>query len=104
MNWALRFLGVGSALAPELGSACGVLERSGEPVLMIDCGGEALGAYLARYDRLPTAIYLTHAHLDHVGGMERLFASLYFDPLRRGTTRLFFHAGLTPILQSRLAH
>lgn len=103
MNWALRFLGVGSALAPELGSACGVLERSGEPVLMIDCGGEALGAYLARYDRLPTAIYLTHAHLDHVGGMERLFASLYFDPQRRGTTRLFFHAGLTPILQSRLA-
>jgi hypothetical protein len=44
VNLALRFLGVGSAQAPELGSACGVLERDGEPLLMIDCGAEALSA------------------------------------------------------------
>jgi glyoxylase-like metal-dependent hydrolase (beta-lactamase superfamily II) len=103
MNWTLRFLGVGNAFAPELGSACGVLERDSDPVLMIDCGSEALEGYLAQYGRPPAAIYLTHAHMDHVGGMERLFACLYFEPALRGTTRLFFHAALAPILQSRLA-
>ena len=44
MSWALRFLGVGSAQAsPVLGSASGVLEHDGAPVLLIDCGQE-LGA------------------------------------------------------------
>jgi len=46
VSLALRFLGVGSAQAPELGSACGVIERDGAPLLMIDCGPEALSAYL----------------------------------------------------------
>lgn len=103
MNWSLRFLGVGSANAPQLGSPGGVLERDGEPVLMIDCGPETLDAYLVRYERLPMAVYVTHAHMDHVGGMERLFAAAYFDPALRGKVRLYFHAALTPILQSRLA-
>jgi ribonuclease BN (tRNA processing enzyme) len=100
---ALRFLGVGSADAPELGSACGVLERDGEPLLMIDCGPEALAAYLAHYGELPRAIYITHTHMDHVGGLERLFYRAWFDPLRRGTVRLFAHAALVPLLQARVA-
>ena len=53
MSLALRCLGVGSAQAVELGSACAVVERGGEPLLMIDCGGEALTAYLARYGAAP---------------------------------------------------
>jgi ribonuclease BN (tRNA processing enzyme) len=102
-DWQLRFLGVGSADAPELGSASAVVERDGHPLLMIDCGPEALAAYLARYGAPPPAIYLTHAHMDHVGGLERLFYRIYFDPERRGHTRLFFHAALAPVLQSRVA-
>ncbi|MEO7064044.1 MAG: MBL fold metallo-hydrolase, partial [Dokdonella sp.] len=85
MNLALRFLGVGSAQAPELGSACGVLERDGEPLLMIDCGPEALSAYLERYGEPPHAIYITHTHMDHVGGLERLFYKIYFDAALRGS-------------------
>ena len=72
MSWQLRFLGVGnSQSAPVLGSASAVLERDGKPQLLIDCGQETLTAYLARYGQVPQAIFITHLHLDHVGGLER---------------------------------
>lgn len=103
MKLDLRFLGVGSAQAPELGSACGVLERDGEPVLMIDCGPEALQAYLQHYGRPPGAVYVTHTHMDHVGGLERLFYKAYFDPAWRGRIRVYAHAALVPLLQARVA-
>lgn len=103
MSLALRFLGVGNAHAVELGSAAAVIERDGEPLLLIDCGPEALTSYLEHYGAAPRAIYLTHAHMDHVGGLERLFFSAYFDPALRGSLRLYAHAALIPILQSRVA-
>jgi glyoxylase-like metal-dependent hydrolase (beta-lactamase superfamily II) len=103
MSLALRFLGVGSSNAPELGSACGVLERDGAPLLMIDCGAEALSAYLDHYGAAPRAIYVTHTHMDHVAGLERLFYRTYFDPALRGTVRLYAHAALVPLLQGRIA-
>ena len=101
--YALRFVGVGSAQAPELGSACVVLERDGEPLLMIDCGNEALGIYERHYAAWPRAVFLTHAHFDHVGGMERLFYRAYFDPALKGQIRLYTAAALVPVLQERLA-
>lgn len=103
MSLGLRFLGVGSAQAPELGSACGVLERDGAPLLMIDCGAEALSAYLDRYSVPPRAIYITHTHMDHVGGLERLFYRIYFDAALRGQVRIYAHAALVPLLQARVA-
>ena len=103
MSLGLRFLGVGSAQAPELGSACGVIERDGKPLLMIDCGPEALSAYLAHYGVLPRAVYITHTHMDHVGGLERLFYRAYFDDALRGHVRLYAHAALVPLLQARVA-
>ena len=104
MSWALRFLGVGNAqAAPSLGSASAVLESDGKPLLLIDCGQEALSAYLDRYGEAPRAIYLTHTHMDHVGGLERLFYMIYFDAHLRGTVRLYAHAALVPHLQSRVA-
>ena len=104
MSWTLRFLGVGSAQATaQLGSACSVLEHDGEPVLMIDCGQEALTAFLDHYGEPPSAIYITHTHMDHVGGIERLFYKIYFDARLRGTVRLYAHAALVPLLQARIA-
>ena len=103
MSLALRFLGVGSAQAPELGSACAVVERDDAPLLMIDCGAEALSAYLDHYGTPPRAVYITHTHMDHVAGLERLFYRTYFDATLRGSVRLYAHAALVPLLQARVA-
>ncbi|KAB2897643.1 MAG: MBL fold metallo-hydrolase [Dokdonella sp.] len=103
MRLVLRFLGVGGAQSPELGSACGVLERDGEPLLMIDCGPEALGAYLDHYGQVPRALYITHTHMDHVGGLERLFYRSWFQERQHGPLRLYAHANLVPLLQARVA-
>ncbi|MDE1892909.1 MAG: MBL fold metallo-hydrolase [Pseudomonadota bacterium] len=103
MNWHLHFLGVGAAHAAALGSSAVVLERDGEPRLLVDCGPDTLDRYRAAYDGLPQAVYITHTHMDHVAGLEQLFFKLWFDPARRGRTRLFLHAALVPWLQARVA-
>ncbi len=103
MNLALRFLGVGSANAVELGSAGAVLERDGAPVVLIDCGPETLTHYFDAYGAAPRAVYLTHTHMDHVGGLERLFYNAYFDAAIKASVNLFAHAALVPLLQARVA-
>ncbi|MGL6289762.1 MAG: MBL fold metallo-hydrolase, partial [Silanimonas sp.] len=95
MSWALHLLGVGNAgAAPMLGAASAVIERDGAPLMMIDCGQEALTAYLDAYGRLPEALYVTHVHMDHVAGLERLFYAAYFDPALRGRVRLYVPAAV----------
>lgn len=103
MNWHLHFLGTGAAHAVELGSSAVVLERDGEPLLLVDCGPDTLDRYRAAYGELPRAIYITHTHMDHIGGMERLFTRVWFDEALRGRIRIFCHAALVPWLQARVA-
>lgn len=103
MNWHLHFLGTGAAHAVELGSSSAVLERDGKPLLLIDCGPDTLDRYLAAYGEPPQNIYITHTHMDHVGGLERLFTRLWFNEALRGRTRVFAHAALIPWLQKRVA-
>ncbi len=103
MSWHLRFLGVGAAHAAALGVSAAVLERDDTPLLLIDCGPGTLDRYLATYGVAPTALFLTHAHLDHVGDMELLFARVWFDTQLRGHTKIFVHAALLPWLQARVA-
>ena len=102
MSWSLRFHGVGNASATELGSPMATIERDGAPWLTIDCGGEGLTDYLARYGEPPGALFVTHTHLDHVGGFERLFVSEYFDPARRGRMPLYVPASVVPLLHQRV--
>ncbi|MGN6654318.1 MAG: MBL fold metallo-hydrolase [Rhodanobacter sp.] len=103
MNWHLHFLGVGAAHATALGAAAAVLERAGKPLLLIDCGPGTLDRYMAAYDALPAALFITHTHMDHVAELEQLFIRLWFDPACRGQTRVFTHAALVPWLQARVA-
>jgi phosphoribosyl 1,2-cyclic phosphodiesterase len=100
----LRLHGVGNASAVELGSAMATIERDGTPWLTIDCGGEGLSAYQAHYSDMPRALFMTHAHLDHVAGFERLFVASYFDPALRGETRLYVPVTLLPLLHQRVAN
>lgn len=101
-SWQLRLHGVGNASAVELGSAMATIERDGLPWLTIDCGGEGLTAYQAYYGAAPQALYITHTHLDHVAGFERLFVSSYFDPDRRGRIRLYVPVTVLPLLHQRV--
>ncbi len=101
--WALHFLGVGNAAATSLGSASVVLEQAGAPVLMVDCGQEALTAWQQHYAGVPPAVFVTHVHLDHVAGFERLFVANFFGTEPADRTRLFVPASLLPLLQERVA-
>ena len=101
--WNLHFLGVGNAAAPQLGSASIVLEKGDTPLLMVDCGQEAMTAFLDRYGRHPPAVFVTHVHMDHVAGFERLFVTNYFGKPGLPRTRLFIPAMLVPLLQGRVA-
>ncbi|HEY9541985.1 MAG TPA: MBL fold metallo-hydrolase [Luteimonas sp.] len=102
MAWSLRFHGVGNASAVELGSPMATIERDGAPWLTIDCGAEGLTAYLAHYGQAPRALFITHVHMDHVAGFERLFVADYFDAARRGKTRLYVPATVVPLLHRRV--
>lgn len=102
-SWTLRLHGVGNASAVELGSAMATIERGGRPWLTIDCGGEGLSAYQRQYGAMPEALFVTHAHMDHVAGFERLFVATFFDAARRGVVRAYVPAKLLPLLHERVA-
>lgn len=103
MEWNLHFLGTGAAHASALGSSAGVLERDGQPLLLIDCGADTLQRYVDAYGALPPALFITHTHMDHVAGLENLFAQLWFPSPRPAPMRLITHAALVPLLQGRVA-
>lgn len=100
---ALRFLGVGSARASILGSAAAVLERDERPLLLIDCGPHTLDDYATYYrGALPRALYLSHLHMDHAGGVESLFYRSYLD--RTDPVRLYVPCDLVPALHYKFAN
>lgn len=79
----LKFLGTGSAFdTTYMGQTNAVLTNEGGRHLLIDCGGDcrhmakAQGVKVGDID----GVYVSHLHADHIGGLEWLAFSTYFNP------------------------
>jgi ribonuclease BN (tRNA processing enzyme) len=100
---ALRFLGVGNAQATDLGSSAAVLEEDGMPLVLIDCGPDTLNRFREAYAGMePPALFITHPHFDHIGGLEGWFYRL-ITLHRVLPPKLYVPARLLPVLQRRIA-
>lgn len=84
--FSITFLGSGSAFTtdPDNYQSNVVLRGAGESLLLLDCGGDARRAFqdLGLTVRDVGAVYISHLHADHIGGLEWLGFSSYFDPSR----------------------
>lgn len=98
---SLRLLGVGTGRDSILGCAAAVVEEDGAPLLLIDAGFDAPDRYVQRYGAAPAALFITHAHLDHISGMEKLFGLAMWS--RKAPIKVFCHFDLVPVLHHRLA-
>lgn len=101
-TYSLYFTGSGSGGNLSVGASAAVVERNNQPMLLIDCGPGTLNAYAERYQgALPSAIFITHGHLDHIADLEILTvrARLQNTP----PIPLFVPIELITLLHQRLA-
>jgi ribonuclease BN (tRNA processing enzyme) len=97
----LIFLGAGSAftLEPNNYQSNMIIEADNGKRLLIDCGTDIRFSLRDQGIELDTidAVYVSHQHADHVGGMEYLMFSTYFNPTLKRPT-LFVNENLAPDL------
>ena len=74
------------------------LVRSGEDVIVVDPGAEPdrIVALLQSWEAIPHAIVLTHAHVDHVGGVAGL--------VRKYPVPVYLHAADLPLYERAAEH
>jgi ribonuclease BN (tRNA processing enzyme) len=100
----IRIIGCGNAFSYINFNQSFVLEEDGRRML-IDCGSRVPLALINAGIRLPEidAIYISHAHADHIGGLEEMAFSLYdwarrprsWDDYAATVKRDYFEPGVT---------
>lgn len=102
-NLSLQFLGTGNAQSLDLGCSSCVLERDEMPLLTLDCGPDTVRQFAHNYPgQLPQAIFVTHAHMDHIGGLENLFYLLWFHEQVREPVKLYVPVKLVELIHKRV--
>jgi len=87
----IQFLGTGSAFCLQ-NYQSNLLVKKNDQILLVDAGGDlrfslnSIGYLIRDID----AIYISHLHNDHIGGMEYIALFTYFDPTQHPLT-LFTH-------------
>lgn len=104
------FLGTGGALNPERYQAAVLVECGATRVLLDTGGGLGLVRRLLAARIEPGSIghvFLSHRHLDHVGGLEPLLMSVFYRGSRAGQppppVRLYALAGSAEAIRASLA-
>jgi ribonuclease BN (tRNA processing enzyme) len=86
----IRFLGTGSAFTVKNFQTNFAIEQNGK-WLLVDAGGDlrfSLAAAGMSYKDI-SAVYVSHLHTDHSGGIEYLGFCTYFDPSTKEKIQLF---------------
>jgi ribonuclease Z len=104
------FLGTGGALNPERYQAAILVEAGATRVLLDTGGGLGLVRRLLAAGLEPATIghvFLSHRHLDHVGGLEPLLLTLWLHGVRTGAppapVRLYALPGTATAIRATLA-
>ena len=79
---SITFAGVGGAFTTQDYWHSNMLIETREGKMMIDCGGDARFSFAEIGIKAAdaNAVYISHLHADHIGGLEWLGFSTYFNP------------------------
>ena len=99
----LQFAGVGGAFAGMNQWQSNMVVKDGDRCLLIDCGTDIRHSIreIGLSYRDIDAVYITHLHADHCGGLEWFGFISYFDP-DKPKPKLFIYEGLVSLLWQTL--
>ena len=99
----ITFAGVGGAFTTQdYWQSNAVIENGSDGVFLLDCGGDArfsLGE-LGFTHRDIDAVYISHLHADHIGGLEWLGFCTYFDSSCKKPTLYIVDELVEPLWES----
>lgn len=99
----LTWLGTGNAFTTANHQTNALIEFDRGYKLLVDCGGD-IRFSLARvgFSYLDiNGVYISHLHADHIGGLEYLAFSSYFDPHYKGRPDMFISEFMVDALWER---
>lgn len=100
----IQFIGVGSAFAIENYNSNAVLTFDNGGKMLIDAGSDLKRSLKESGISLDSisVVYISHLHADHVGGLEFLAFSTYFNKARKNKIKLIIHSSMVDTLWGML--